>query len=272
MASKYSQRNLQFFWEAEQVAKMSKFVEKLHHISERGSRPVGFRTTPASLSQSMLLIAVLSQSGIDKVAEIASCGVDAIITPLEDPQREIQDLPKIASALGGIPLGVWPKSVDKDRVEQLAQAKCDFIILEAATTSAAVLEQEELGKVIRMDFSLDDSLVKATSFLPLDAVLIEWAGDFLTIYDLMHYRRIFDLIAKPILLMTHLEPKDDDLRILWEIGVKGIVVEEWSKSELMQLHQEIKRLPSVPKRLWEKRETLLPRLNREISSLPCEEV
>jgi hypothetical protein len=208
----------------------------------------------------MLLVALLPQSGIDNVAEITTSGVDAIITCLEDPQRDTQDLLQIASALGEIPLGVWPKSVDKDRVEQLAQAKCDFIVLEAATTSATVLEQEEIGKVIRIDFSLGDSLVKATSSLPLDAILIGQAGDFLTIYDLMHYRRIFDLIAKPILLMTHSELKYNDLRILSEIGVKGIVVQEWSQKELMQLHQEINRLPSVPKRRWEKREALLPRL------------
>jgi len=220
----------------------------------------------------MLLVAVLPQSGIDKAAEITGSGVDAIVMRIADPQRDIQDLPKIASALGEIPLGVWPKSVNKDGIEQLVRAKCDFIILDPATTSAAVLEQEEMGKVIGVDSSLDDSLVKAIEPLPLDAALIEQEGNLLSVYDLMHYRRIVDLVTKPILLMTHPELKDSDLRILSEIGVKGVVVEGWSKEKLVWLHQEIKTLPPVLKRRGERREAVLPRLEQEISSLPPEEV
>jgi hypothetical protein len=224
----------------------------------------------------MSLVAALPWGNIDKIAEIANIGVDAIVTRIEDSQGETQALKSIAQVVGGAPWGVWLKSVDKEGIKQLTEAKCDFLIFEAPTTSPALLQEKEMGKVIKMDPSLDDSLVKAIDQLPIDALLIEEEkGTLLNIYHLMHYQRIRSLISKPLLVTTRFKLADSDIQALRDIGVKGVIVEgegEWLKQEIARLHQVIGALPPAPKGGRERREALLPRLEQEISSAPPEEV
>jgi len=250
---------------------MSKLVKKLRQINESAAQPLGFKRTSVLPSQQMLLIMALPQK--DSVAWLAKAEVDAILIHSPDLEQGVQTLRQVANSVGDIPCGLWPEAMTEEGMKQLKEAGGDFLIFEASTAPAILLQEEELGKVLKVNLPQDESLISAINELPMEVVLLEvkGKGEVLTISDLMYCQWLADLVDKPLLVATHQELTDKEIQSLWEAGVDGVVVEIEEKQlqeRLTRLSQALKALPPRRKRRGERR-VMLTRLEQG-STMPEE--
>ena len=241
---------------------MSKLVKKLRQIYESASQPLGFKKTDIPPSQQMLLMVALPQR--DSVAWLAKAEVDAISIHSQDLEQGVQTLRQVANSVGDIPCGLWPEAMTEEGMKHLREAGGDFLIFEASTAPAILLQEEELGKLLKVDLPQDEGLISVINQLPIEVVLLEVKreGEVLTISDLMYCQWLAGLVDKPLLVATQQELTDKEIRSLWEAGVSGVVVEikeEQAPERLIRLSQAIKALPPRRKRRGERR-VMLTRL------------
>ena len=134
----------------------------------------------------------------------------------------------MSQAVPDIPWGGWLKNIDQGGIKQMAKAGCDFVVFPAANTSLALLQNDEIGKILEVESSLNEGLLRAVNELPIDAVLIagEQEGEyFLTWHHLMLFQRFADLLTKPLLVSIPPNVTANELQVLWGVGVDGAVIE-----------------------------------------------
>lgn len=105
-----------------------------------------------------------------------------------------------------------------------------------------------MGRVLQVEASLDDSLVRSLDQLPLDALLITGMakGEPTTLHDLMLLRRWGNLTRRFLLLEVGTGLEASDLEGLRGAGIQGIVVPlPEMKETLSALRQAINALPPL---------------------------
>ena len=256
---------------------MSKFIDKLSLVSQAGLQPMGFRAAQAvSQKPRMLLIASLAQVDVNRLTDCVA-GADAGLLQIPKLSSGAKTLQQACQAMADIPWGGWLRDVGSEVIGQMVEVGCDFVVFPAANTSLAILQNDELGKVLEVEALLNEGLLKAVDDLPVDAVLI--AGEqekdyFLTWHHLMLFRRYADLLTKPLLVSVPSDVAANELQVLWEAGVGGVVVEAGvgqPVGRLAELRQIIDKLtfPSPSKR--GKAEPLLPYIRGETGIVSEEE-
>jgi hypothetical protein len=154
---------------------------------------------------------------------------------------------------------------------------CDFVVFPATNTPLAVLQNDEVGKILEVEASLNEGLLRAANELPIDAVLIvgeEREDYFLTWQHLMLFQRFADLLTKPLLVSIPSKVTAGELQALWEAGVDSVVVEVGAgqpQDRLKELRQIIDKLAFPSPRRREKVEALLPHIGREPDIATTEE-
>ena len=235
---------------------------------------MGFKTTTISPSQLMLVIAVLTKSNASVVAQLTEAKVDAVLIHSKDLGRELQTIQKLASPLDDIPWGVWPEMVTEEGIEGLKEMGGDFIIFMASEAPASLL-RDEVGKVMKITLPCEEGLIGAIDQLPIDAVLLDFRGEGenLTISQLMNCQWIAGSINKPLLVAIQQRLGDKEMQALWEVGVKGLLVEveEEPLTELMRLRQAIAALSPASRKSGERR-VVLPHLELEADSASPDEI
>ncbi len=218
---------------------MSRFLPKLRRIWEGKSQPIGFATARTK-SPPMALVALLPQ-GEAGLADLAvKEGVDAVLFPKGNLAGKA--LHQLSQSLGDIPWGVSVEAVTQEEVARLIEMGCDFLTF-SGEVPAALLMEDRLGKMLELEPSLSDSLLRTVASLPIDAVLFGSADDFpLTVRRLMDYRRLANLVGKPSLLMLPSELGVGDLESLWEVGIRGVAV-PMEGQRLSQVKEAIQSLP-----------------------------
>ena len=243
---------------------MSKLVTKLRQVSENAVQPIGFRAAAVSSSQRMVLIASLAKGDADAVLQLAKANIDAVLIH-GHAEKDNRYLQRISPSAGDMPWGVRVDSMTEALLEQLKEAGADFLVSEAATSPATLLQEESIGKVLRADLPQDESVIAAFDDMPVDAVLLDVGkeGNALTISDLMQCHWLAGLVDKPLLAAVQRELSDKDVQSLWEAGVKGLVVEVSEREperQLTRLSQAIDALPAKAKKRGESR-PVLPRVD-----------
>ena len=153
----------------------------------------------------------------------------------------------------------------------MVDAGGDFIVL-PASTALAIPEDEKVGKILQVEASLSEGLLRAVNELPVDAVLVaDEPGEesSLTWHHLMLFQRFADLLTKPLLVSIPLQVTDNELQVLWKTGVDGVVVEAGigqPAERLKELCQTIAQLTFTP-RPQKKVEALLPRVTEETGAV-----
>lgn len=247
---------------------MSKLVEKLRSIVETSASPLGFRTAArAAKSPPMLLIASLPKVDVELAAAFASGGVDAGLVPVANPSMEVATLKQFVKAMGEVPVGVLVESIAKSELEQLQETGCDFITF-ASKAPLVILREEGIGKILKVESSLEEGVLRSINQLPVDAVLLgEEEESFITVQRLMLWQRFAALLHKPLLVTVPSGIAADDLQNLREAGVAGVVVPAEIKQlgeRLAELRRAIDTLPPLTKRKPGKATALLPRLSGEM--------
>ncbi len=239
---------------------MCKLLKKLERISRGSTQALGFRAAIArTTGSSMVLIAALSQEDA-KVATIAQQGADAVLISLAKLNRE--GLRQIVGPLAEMPWGVSLKEVTAEELSQLREMGCDFLVFDAAKAPLALLRVEEMAKIVEIQPSLADGLVRAIESMPIDAALIGAEDELsFSIHRLMSYQHVANLVHKPLVVSAPIDIGNEDLEELLDVGICGVVVnlEKGAKGKLSRLRQAIDALPPS-KRGKRKVEPLLPYL------------
>lgn len=248
---------------------MSRFIDRLNRLSRGETQPIGFRARePASPKPKIQLVASLAQESAENLAGHV-VGVDAGLLKIFKPSTAVEALQKLSQALPDIPWGGWLQSSGQGGIKQLTEAGCDFIVFPATDTPLALIENKEAGRILEVEASIGEGLLRAVNALPVDAVLVtsEQKGEYpLTWQHLMLFQRFADLLNKPLLTSIPAKVTGGELQALWEAGVSGVVIEigpEQPEDSLKKLRQVIDKLEfSLPRRR-EKAEALLPRIRGE---------
>lgn len=256
---------------------MSQFIDKLKRVSQATPQPMGFRATQPILNKpGILLIASLAQADIDSLADRVA-GADAGLLRIAKLSSGTKALGKVLQAVPDIAWGGWLEGITEEQVEQMTKVDFDFVVFPPASTSLAILEDNKTGKVLQVEASISEGLLPAVDELPADAVLVasEYEEEhFLTWQHLMFFQRCADLLTKPLLVSTPSNVSTNELQVLWEAGVSGVVVRiesEQPTGRLKELRQAIDKLVFTAPRKTRKAEPLLPYTSQKTYTVVEEE-
>jgi len=255
---------------------MSRFIDRLNQVSRAAPQSMGFRTAqPVSEKPKILLIASLAQANVSSLAGYAA-GADAGLLRIPELSSGARALKEISQAMSDIPWGGWLRNIGKEGIKQMVKAGCDFVVFPAANTSLTMLQDNEMGKILEVEASLSEGLLRAVNELPVDAVLIagELEERFLTWHHLMLFQRFADLLTNPLLVSIPPNVTTNELQALWGTGVNGVVIEVGvgqPAERLKELRQTIDSLAFPSQRKRGKVKALLPYISGEASAVTEEE-
>ncbi len=255
---------------------MSCFINKLKQALQAEPPPMGFRAAQTVSKPRMLLVASLPQASVDSLADLVA-GADAGLLPMAKLGSGIKTLEETVQAVPDIPWGAWLDSINQQGIKQVEKTGGDFLLFPAAKMSLAILEAEKVGKILAIEASLDEGLLKAINELQADAVFVtshQKGGYCLTWHHLMIFKRLADLLTKPLLVPVPSNVATNELQVLWEAGVDVVVVEAapgQPVGRFKKLHQMIDSLTLPSKRKRMKARALLPQVREEASPIIEEE-
>jgi hypothetical protein len=243
---------------------MSRLIDELNRMAKDTSQPMGFRAArPASSEPRILLIASLAQTGdADRLADCID-GADAVLLRLAKSGPAAKTLQKTGASLPDMPWGGWLEDIGAKKVETLVEAGCDFVVFPAASRVLAAPQDDKVGKILQVEASLGEGLLRAINDLPVDAVLATdtyEADGSVAWHHLMLLQRLANLLFKPLLTMAPLNVTAGELKALMEAGVDGVVVEAdaGQPGGLKELRRLINELPPRSLRKGSKTGVLLP--------------
>ncbi len=256
---------------------MSAFIDKLERLSRGEAQPIGFRRTGSAAPRLKIqLVASLAQESIDQLADYV-VGADAGLLRLSRVSSGAKALQKIAQAVPAIPWGTWLPGNRQSDLKQVVKAGVDFIAFSATGTPLSSLQNDDVGKILAVEASLSEGLLRAANELPVDAVLVIGEGsqgDFLTWQHLLLFQRFADLLSKPLLVSIPSKVTEGELQALWEAGVGGVITEVTPgqpRDRLKELRQTIDKLTVPAPRRREKMEPRLARPSQEPDMAAVEE-
>jgi len=254
---------------------MSHLIDKIKKQTDKTPAQMGFRRTlPEEAKTKILLIAGVDiKAGGPALKNID--GADAILLNANDFELTAETLTKMVKPLKGTPWGVFLEE-SKDTAGALEKAGCDFFVASPASPVTILPEENKIGKIISVDSSMDDSLLRAVNDLPVDGVLA--ADTFgennpLTWHHLMIMRNLALLVGKPLMVPVPAAISKDELKALWDAGIEAVIVPvDVTKDEsLKDLHEIAVKLPARSARKAGKVDVFLPRAGGKPAEPPQEE-
>lgn len=245
---------------------MSKFVDKLQRVYRSSAPSIGFRKSAAEArTPPLLIIADLAKASVTEAKAIAGADIDAGIMSSES--LDASSFRQLVTAIGDVPLGLFLESVNQEEVAKVVDLGCDFVVFGLKTPLEAV-KREGIGKILKIEPSLDHGLVRAINELPLavDGVLVTGEEFSVTIERLLICQRFAELLDKPLLVTLGSLISSGELSNLCEAGVNGLVLPEGLPAEAFaELRKTIDSLPRTVKRKA-KGAALLPQLGVELET------
>ena len=204
---------------------MSKFIDDLKRACDGAPAPIGFRPQKTTAEPCrMQVLAVVAPEDLDSVAEFID-GADAVLLPVASENPSKKRLTGFAGAAGKTPWGGWLKGKNAD-IPELVKAGCDFVFFSGSTVLTTAAD-EKTGKILEVEPSITDTMLRAAGSLPVDAVFLndDSVGEGpLTWQNLIQFQRCAALLNKPLLAPVPADAGAEELKLLWEAGVIGAVV------------------------------------------------
>jgi len=241
---------------------MSKFIARLKQVSQPTPRPMGFGFAKSDTERLKIQLAVrLSAVAASLGSQLSAA--DAVI------------LPSSKRGLADILWGLWAKKGDAEEINQAATANADFVVL--SSTGSASLPDKKLGKILQLDAGIGDVLLRTVNELPVDAVLVNEDKENiknLTWQRLMVMQRFTAFLNKPVMATVPLDVTVIDLKLIWETGVSGVIVDVSNEAEIesvKNLRQIIGELPFPVRKKREELSAVLPHVSGQIEEEPDED-
>jgi hypothetical protein len=236
---------------------MSKFVAKLQSLSKSSTTPIGFHPSVSeSKSPTMLLIVGLSGTQVKEAKIVADADAGLILS--ESPSARL--VKQFVEAVSDVPLGIFVKGMNEEKINELASLGCDFVVFDIKT-AVEVLHKEKIGKFLMIEPSLDQGFVRAINSLEVDGVFINSGGEdsFVAVEHLLVCRRFVELLEKPVIMALPSLVTKAELTSLWQAGVDGVVAPPAQSVEtLAELKKMIGSLPRGARGRRAKADVMLP--------------
>lgn len=220
---------------------MSQLQKKIARVQRREStRGLGFGQMARERPQAMLLGVVVSDAGAANTA--AEAGADIVIfqgangAAVAEVIRELD--PKKVTA------GAWLEALDEAGAEVLRDAKCDFVISKLESTASAAVDSEEMGQVIQIEESIDDTTLRALGPLGLDALLVERSAGPMTLAGQLGLVRLAAFAGTPLIVTTAQDASEGELRVLRDSGAAMVMLEAGTGPDAIA--GMVERLKAVP--------------------------
>jgi hypothetical protein len=243
---------------------MSRFGDTLRKALSNTPPALGFRPQ-APVKPRMLVIASISELSDDIGLRVE--GADAVILSSNVKLKEARAFGKVVS----MPWGARIEG-SASGVRQAETAGADFIVFAPGTTGLEIIASERLGKVMAVDASFENSLLHSLNEMPVEAIFFEREDrNAVTWLELMQFRRMADVVAKPLLIPVAPDTPPAQLKILWESGVDGVLVAGLSAVLIAGIRNSIDELPLPARRKWQRARPLVPAITPSPTSTPHEE-
>ncbi len=246
---------------------MSQFIDKLNQMIKTTFQPLGFRSLAQShVKPRLLFVASLKQGEQPDRPDDAFSGADAILFA---PEAGAKSGTKLVPYPASIPWGISVKEPGIKDLKPFIEDGCDFLVFSPGATPLSIPKDAgKIGRILRIDSSISDSLLRTLNELAVDALLIADEAkkeSFLTWQHLMALRRLTISLMKPRLLMTPPELSEDEIQLLWDAGIDGVVIETdiaQASARMQKLRQTIDKMTLAPRR-HKRGEAILPRIAEE---------
>jgi len=243
---------------------MSKFIDKLNNLNKAAAPAMGFHTRGGGDKPVSMLVAVeLAGKPEDELKEAATTGACAgILDPagltgasLIKYLKTKVDMP-VGLVLGGGKTGTGAKPEGSD---------IDFVVFDVnlPVKSLAGNEPESVGRVLRLDTSIEAGLLRAVNSLHpgIEAVMVDLRVPALTVETIMHCRRAADFTGQPIMALTGASLTVAELTALREAGVRCLVLPAGTTAaEISSMIDVIRELPRPEKKRDSKGIAIVPRI------------
>ncbi len=249
---------------------MSRLIDKFHQASRGAATPMGFHTShPPSKTPKILLIASLD-AGTAENLDAYQDNADAILIRFDKVPLSAKTIQKITSSLPDIPWGLYLADNDNKKA---AEAGADFVVFPATSQVVDIPGDEKAGKILEVESSVDDGLLRAVNDLPVDAVLVDDTfkdNRSLVWHQLMILQHLANMLRKPLIVQVPAGINEKELKALWDAGVDAIFVEidATGSKGLKELRQAIDKLPPRSNRKRGNVDVLLPRTSGETPAVP----
>ena len=211
---------------------------------------IGFAASrQAAAPPAIALIGRVAAVELSENSGLADSPADALLVTLD--ASDTAAVQRVSNSLGDRLWGARVGSVSADDAIALKDAGCDFIVFDAEGTAAAVLNDDELGKIIAVGFDdpeFDEDEAKVIRTLDIDCVLLAPPDSLLplTVQKLLGVQKMRATVRKRSILTTPSEIGKGELETLRNAGVVCIAV---SLSDAEDAVQRIKDdIASLPRR------------------------
>ncbi len=251
---------------------MSRLLDKFQNAAKASVQPMGFRTSKtAPPVPGFLLIASTAPDVLKDHSEIA--GADAVLLLAKGEVPAAKYIGKIIDSVGETPVGLYMEDADDEDIAALTEAGCDFFVFTASSRYvAAPPEEKKPGRILEIESSMDDSLLRAVNALPVDAFIAAdtFKGGALSWHELMIFQHLANTFGKPLIINLPPDATEAEIKALYEAGIDGAVVDANSLEDggLKKLQEVIRKLPAKSARKRGKVDVLLPRLGGTAPSEP----
>jgi hypothetical protein len=225
---------------------------------------MGFHTARADREQpKMLLIARVKPDNAGKIADYVA-EVDGVWLHSAKTHLTAKAIQTVVESIPDIPCGISLEDAAAGNTRALKKAGCDFLVFtDTSPVDTMPEEEDDIGTVLEVKPTLEDSMIRVINNLPVDAVLVtagNKASATLTWHDLMSLQRLGLLLTKPLLVQVSPGISSSELRAIQEADVDGIVIEaDPAKPDYFKgMRKTISELPPRTTKKHGKSEALLP--------------
>ena len=243
---------------------MSRLIDKLTKATQAALQPMGFRTAHADREETKML--VIAGVKLDTTGQIGDyvAGADVVWLRSGKARLSAKVIQPVIESMPDIPCGVSLEDTGTGNAKALIKAGCDFLVFtDTSPIEAVPADDEDIGKILQVEPSLEDSMIRVINNLPVDAVLASVsykANTPLAWHDLMSLQRLGLLLTKPLLALVSPGISSSELKAIWEADVDGVVIEaDPSQADLFKgIRRTISELPPRTAKKHGKSEALLP--------------
>lgn len=226
---------------------MSRLTDLLDK-TQTASPGIGFAASrQAAATPSIALIGRITAAELNEDSSLSNSAVDALLVTLDASDGAA--VSRVKDTLKDRLWGARVGSASADDAGALKEAGCDFVVFDAEGTSAAVLNDGDLGKVIAVGFDdpeFNEDEAKAIRTLDIDCALLTPPDGLLplTVQKLLSIQAMRATVRKRSILVAPIELGKAELETLRNAGVTAIVVSLVDAgSEVQRIKDDIACLP-----------------------------
>ncbi len=232
---------------------MSKLIERIKKLGQSEETLVGFGSAAKATGQPTILL--IGQTSASNLKSVGEAKVDAIVV-----EGRAEEIDGALSALKGKVWGVRSESMNADQAVSLKTQGADFIVFNAESTDAAVLDIDDLAAVLVIDGGIEDDEERGLRSLSIDAALYVPSEELndLSVSRLGQIQTARSAIGKPTIVAVSHDVGAKQVETLRNAGVVGLLADLSSADRIDKLRETVNNLPRKKQRSEKANTPLVP--------------